>query len=88
MKLLGFLAFAALMLAAIAWFRAPEYDEAYAIFLTAGHARPAWPSGIFTAGSVRYLYAGHASFAQSRMICARATRTRPSISGHWRFGAK
>ncbi len=64
MRLIGFLAFAGLVLAAIAWCRAPEYDEAYSIFLTAGHARPAWPSGVFTAGSVRTLYTGHASFAQ------------------------
>ncbi|MDE1896171.1 MAG: glycosyltransferase family 39 protein [Rhodospirillales bacterium] len=53
-------AVALLLLAA--WLRGPEYDEAYSIFLTAGHARPAWPQGVFTAGSVRWLYAGHASF--------------------------
>ncbi len=64
MRLIGFLAFAAIVLTAIAWLRAPEYDEAYSIFLTAGHARPAWPTGIFTAASVRALYTGHASFAQ------------------------
>jgi hypothetical protein len=64
MRLIGFIVLAAALLIAIAWARAPEYDEAYSIFLTAGHARPAWPQGIFTAGSVRSLYAGHASFAQ------------------------
>ncbi len=64
MKLVGFFAFAALLLVAIAWLRAPEYDEAYSIFLTAGHARPAWPQGVFTPGSVRGLFAGHAGFAR------------------------
>jgi hypothetical protein len=62
--MIGFFLAAAMLLIAIAWHRAPEYDEAYSIFLTAGHARPAWPTGVFTAGSVRFLYAGHASFAQ------------------------
>ncbi len=52
------------MLVLAAWARGPEYDEAYSIFLTAGHARPAWPLGVFTAGSVRWLYAGHAGFGQ------------------------
>ncbi|MGE4481342.1 hypothetical protein [Acidocella sp.] len=47
-----------------AWLRGPEYDEAYSIFLTAGHARPAWPEGVFTAGSVRWLYDGHAGFLE------------------------
>ncbi|HUW80250.1 MAG TPA: hypothetical protein VMV54_05050, partial [Acidocella sp.] len=61
MKLTGFLLLAALLLGIIAHQRAPEYDEAYSIFLTAGDARPAWPAGVFTAGSVRGLYAGHAS---------------------------
>jgi hypothetical protein len=64
MRLTGFFALACVVLVTIAWVRAPEYDEAYSIFLTAGHARPAWPTGIFTAGSVRTLYAGNASFAQ------------------------
>jgi hypothetical protein len=56
------LVLAAGVLTAIAWVRPPEYDEAYSIFLTAGHARPGWPAGVFTAGGVRGLYAGHASF--------------------------
>jgi Dolichyl-phosphate-mannose-protein mannosyltransferase len=64
MRLIGFLAFAGLVLAAIAWVRAPEYDEAYSLFLTAGHARPVWPTAEFTAGSVRYLYSGTAGFWQ------------------------
>ena len=57
------LVLAAGVLTAIAWVRPPEYDEAYSIFLTAGHARPGWPAGVFTAGGGRGLYAGHASFA-------------------------
>src|SRR5579871_6272908 len=64
MKLPGFLLLAAVLLTALAWLRALEYDEAYTIFLTAGHARPDWPSGVFTVGSVRHFYAGHAGFAQ------------------------
>ncbi|MGO9816848.1 MAG: hypothetical protein ACLPJJ_04635 [Acidocella sp.] len=59
-----FLCTAAALLLAIAWFRALEYDEAYSLFLTAGHARPAWPQGIFTPGAVRWLYAGGAGFGQ------------------------
>jgi hypothetical protein len=64
MRLTAFFILAAGLLTTIAWARAPEYDEAYSIFLTAGHARPAWPTGIFTAGSARHFYAGHACFAQ------------------------
>ncbi len=59
-----FLGLAAIILLLIAWHRAPEYDEAYSLFLTAGHARPSWPHGIFTAGAARELYAGHAGFGQ------------------------
>ena len=58
-----FLIFAALLLTLAAYLRTPEYDEAYSLFLTAGHARPAWPAGIFTAGSVRWLFSGRAGFA-------------------------
>ncbi len=64
MKLTAFLLLAALLLAAIAYLRPPEYDEAYSIFLTAGDARPPWPSGIFTAGDAATFFTGHASFAQ------------------------
>ena len=53
---------AAVLLCLSAWLRGPEYDEAYSIFLTGGHARPAWPQGVFTAASVRWLYQGRASF--------------------------
>lgn len=55
---------AGLLLCAAAWMRGPEYDEAYSIFLTAGHARPAWPQGVFTAGSVRWIYQGYARLWQ------------------------
>jgi hypothetical protein len=58
------LCLAALVLTAVAYLRAPEYDEAYSMFLTAGDARPAWPTGIFTPAAVRGLYAGHAGFGQ------------------------
>jgi hypothetical protein len=61
MRLAGFLLLAALLLGAIAWHRPPEYDEAYSIFLTAGHARPLWPNGIFTPAAVRALYSGNPS---------------------------
>ncbi|WP_026440363.1 glycosyltransferase family 39 protein [Acidocella facilis] len=58
------LALAGLLLVLAAWLRGPEYDEAYSIFLTAGHARPAWPQAVFTAGSVRWLYAPHGNLGQ------------------------
>ncbi len=64
MKRAAFLLLAALLLGGIAHLRAAEYDESYSIFLTAGDARPAWPAGVFTAGSVRGFYSGHASLAQ------------------------
>jgi hypothetical protein len=54
-------AFAALVLTGIARFRGGEYDEYYSLFLTSGDARPAWPAGPFTAGSIRGLYRGHSS---------------------------
>ena len=59
-----FLCAAAALLFAVAALRGPEYDEAYSLFLTAGHARPVWPQGIFTPGAVRWLYADGAGFAQ------------------------
>jgi hypothetical protein len=64
MKIAIALLAAALLLGAAAYLRAPEYDEAYSIFLTAGDARPAWPSGVFQPKDVRALYQGHASMAQ------------------------
>jgi len=64
MKAAALLLFAALLLGTAAALRAPEYDEAYSMFLTAGHARPDWPAGPFTAGQVRGLYAGRAGLGQ------------------------
>ncbi|MDE8347030.1 MAG: hypothetical protein POH28_12795 [Acidocella sp.] len=52
---------AAIILTLIAYARPPEYDEAYSLFLTAGHARPAWPTGIFHPAETRFFYTGHAS---------------------------
>ncbi|OYV35448.1 MAG: hypothetical protein B7Z81_08700 [Acidocella sp. 20-61-6] len=63
MRLTGFLLLAVLLLSTIAHFRAPEYDEAYSIFLTAGDPRPAWPSGVFTPTQVQDFYTGAPSFA-------------------------
>ena len=63
MKAITFLLLAALLLGMAAYLRTPEYDEAYSLFLTAGHALPAWPAGVFTAGSVRGLFSGQAGFA-------------------------
>ncbi len=52
---------ALLILGCGAWLRAPEYDEAYSIFLAAGDARPAWPVGVFQPEDVRPFYTGDAS---------------------------
>jgi hypothetical protein len=52
------------VLCAAAWCRGAEYDEQYTLFLTAGVPRPAWPQGVFAAGLVRQMQAGHASLAQ------------------------
>jgi hypothetical protein len=59
---LPLLILAALLLAAIADLRPPEYDEAYSLFLTAGHARPAWPTTPFHPDQIRTLYSGPTSF--------------------------
>ncbi len=64
MRLTAIFLAAAAILTAIAYLRPPEYDEAYSIFLTAGHARPAWPLGVFSPADVRALFYGPASFAQ------------------------
>jgi hypothetical protein len=61
---LSSLVLACLLLTAAAAWRSPEYDEAYSIFLTAGDARPIWPSGMFTAGEVRDHYRGAASLGR------------------------
>jgi len=58
------LAFSAILLTTLAYLRPPEYDEAYSIFLTANHARPAWPTAIFTPADVQNLYSGHSTFPQ------------------------
>ena len=50
-----------MVLTAAAWMRGAEYDEQYSVFLLAGDARPAWPSGVFTAGAVRDRFHGDAS---------------------------
>jgi len=64
MKPTVFLLFAAMLLGFIAHCRPPEYDEAYSMFLTAGDARPAWPAGVFTAGSVRGDFAPRGGLGQ------------------------
>jgi hypothetical protein len=48
------LSFAVLVM--IAYFRPPEYDESYSIFLTTAHFHPVWPVGTFTPGQVRGRY--------------------------------
>lgn len=53
---------AAVVLTATAALRGGEYDEQYTLFVTAGVARPVWPTGAFAAGDVRQIQAGHASF--------------------------
>ncbi len=54
---------AGLLLSAVAWLRGAEYDEQYTLFLTGGVARPTWPTGVVTAGTVRDLQVAHAGFA-------------------------
>ena len=53
----------AVVLTAAAWLRGAEYDEQYTLFLTAGTARPDWPSTAFPAGLVAAMQSGHASMA-------------------------
>jgi hypothetical protein len=55
---------AAILLSAIAFLRPPEYDEAYSLFLTAGHARPAWPTTPFHPAAIRSLYFGRTTFPE------------------------
>jgi uncharacterized membrane protein len=54
---------AGLLLTAVAWLRGAEYDEQYTLFLTGSVTRPAWPSGVITAGEIRALQAPQASIA-------------------------
>ncbi len=63
-RLALFILAAAVLLLGLAWLRPPEYDEAYSLFLAAGHARPAWPQGVFSPAAVRGLYAGGAGFGR------------------------
>ncbi len=51
----------AIVLCGAASLRGSEYDEQYTVFLLAGDARPAWPSSVFTVGSVRDRFHGDAS---------------------------
>ncbi len=60
MRLISTLIFATFLLAFIAHARAPEYDEAYSMFLTAGDPRPAWPTGVFHPADVASFYRGTA----------------------------
>jgi Dolichyl-phosphate-mannose-protein mannosyltransferase len=69
---------AALVLMSAAWMRGAEYDEQYTLFLTAGVTRPDWPAGVFAAGEVRRLQAGHAGFV-SIARDLRATDVHPPL---------
>jgi hypothetical protein len=53
------LVLAVCVLTAAAWLRGAEYDEQYTLFLTAGIARPDWPTGVFLAGDVAALQTPH-----------------------------
>jgi hypothetical protein len=58
------LVLAAAVLTAAAALRSAEYDEQYTLFLTAGVARPDWPSAPFPAGRVAAMQSGQASLGQ------------------------
>ncbi|OYV24617.1 MAG: hypothetical protein B7W99_01410 [Rhodospirillales bacterium 20-58-10] len=64
MRLAATFLFAAVLLTTIAAVRPYEYDEAYSIFLTTAHARPPWPTGIFTPADVQHFFTGYPSFSQ------------------------
>jgi hypothetical protein len=64
MRVVLILLCAAVLLTSAAKLRGPEYDEAYSIFLTAGDARPAWPTGVFHAEDVLGRYEGQASLGE------------------------
>ena len=55
---------ACLLLTAASWLRGAEYDEQYTLFLTAGVARPVWPSQPFPAGTVTALQSGHGTLVR------------------------
>ena len=59
----AWLAGVAILLTA-AWLRGAEYDEQYTLFLTAGTARPAWPTTPFPAALVQATQTGHSDFLQ------------------------
>ena len=59
----GVLLLSALVLTAAACLRGAEYDEQYTLFLTAGAARPTWPTSVFPAAAVAAVQAGHATLA-------------------------
>lgn len=60
-KCVAVLLLATLVLGGIAATRSPEYDEQYTLFLTAGVARPVWPTEPFVAGDVVRLQSGYAT---------------------------
>jgi len=59
--LAAILALAAVLLTATAVLRSTEYDENYTVFLAAGTPRPEWPAGVFAAGTMRGIFAGHST---------------------------
>src|SRR5579859_8071640 len=62
-KIVAVMLLAAVVLAAAGWLRGAEYDEQYTLFLTGGTVRPAWPTGVITAGDVLALQDGRTSLA-------------------------
>ena len=76
---------AATLLAAAAFRRGAEYDEAYSLFVTAGTPRPTWPAGTFPAARLRAVLAPSAGPAR---IAAelRATDVHPPLY-FWALGA-
>lgn len=62
-KIVAVMLLAAVVLAAAGWLRGAEYDEQYTLFLTGGTVRPAWPTGVISAGDVLALQDGRTSLA-------------------------
>src|SRR4051794_55179 len=62
-RTMAVLVLAALVLSACAWLRSAEYDEQYTLFLTAGTARPDWPTVPFPAGAIPRLQSGHGTLS-------------------------
>lgn len=69
---------AGVLLTAASWLRGAEYDEQYTLFLTAGVARPVWPSQPFPAGTVTALQAGHSTLVRIAQDL-RATDVHPPL---------